>query len=108
MTVSVEADWQSAGARSAVEDGDRLEVELADGRLVLLVGAEGRVFACSADCPHQDTPLCDGVVEGRIMTCPRHFWQWDLADGKPIGIAELPLPVYPIEERDGELFVRID
>jgi toluene monooxygenase system ferredoxin subunit len=107
MTVSAEA-WHRACAATEVGPGDRLEVELGGGRRVLLLGAASGLVACAADCPHQDSPLCDGELEGDVLTCPIHFWQWSLPDGAPIGLAEMPLPVYPVELRDGTLFVRMD
>jgi toluene monooxygenase system ferredoxin subunit len=81
-------------------------VTLPDGRLVLLVGTDAGVFATCADCPHQDTPLVDGSVEGTILTCPVHFWQWDMRTGEPIGLAELPLPTFQVKVESGYLFVR--
>jgi toluene monooxygenase system ferredoxin subunit len=108
MTALVDTGWVAAGPRAGIADGDRREVSLADGRFVLLVGAAGRVFACAADCPHQDSPLCDAPVEGTVLTCPLHFWQWDLVDGAPLGIAELPLPVFEVREEDGEILVRVE
>jgi toluene monooxygenase system ferredoxin subunit len=43
-----------------------------------------------------------------VLTCPLHFWQWDLVDGAPLGIAELPLPVFEVREEDGEILVRVE
>ena len=106
MTVSVEEGWAYACTREDVPPGIRLEVALPDGTPVLIVGTEAGVFACCADCPHQDTPLAEGMVEGTVLTCPVHFWQWDLRDGDPIGLAELPLPLFDVIERDGALHVR--
>jgi toluene monooxygenase system ferredoxin subunit len=37
-----------------------------------------------------------------------HFWQWDLLDGSPLGIAELPLPVFEVREENGEILVRVE
>ena len=107
MTASADT-WHRACAIGDVEPGDRLEVELPDGRRVLLLGAESGIVACSADCPHQDSPLCDGSLDGDVLTCPIHFWQWHLPEGAPIGLAEIPLPVYPVELREGAIFVRMD
>jgi nitrite reductase/ring-hydroxylating ferredoxin subunit len=104
MTAS--AEWQRACADGDVKPGDRLEVELG-GRRVLLLGAASGIVACAADCPHQDTPLCDGDLDGDVLTCPIHFWQWQLPDGAPLGLAELPLPVHPVELRDGAVWVRL-
>jgi toluene monooxygenase system ferredoxin subunit len=107
MTALVDTTWRRACARGDLADGDRKEVTLPDGRLVLLVRAAGRVFACAADCPHQDSPMCDATVDGTVITCPMHFWQWDLVDGSPLGIAEMPLPVFEVREADGQILVRV-
>lgn len=100
--------WHRACAVSDVGPGDRVEVDLSNGRRVLLLGAASGVVACAADCPHQDSPLCDGSLDGDVLTCQIHFWQWQLPDGAPMGLAEMPLPVYPVELREGAIFVRMD
>jgi toluene monooxygenase system ferredoxin subunit len=105
MTASAEG-WQRACAAEEVPEGALHEVELSDGRRVLLLGAASGIVACAADCPHQDSPLCDGTLEGDTLTCTIHFWQWRLPDGAPMGLAELPLPVYPVELRDGQVLVK--
>jgi nitrite reductase/ring-hydroxylating ferredoxin subunit len=50
-------------------------VELPGGACVLLLGAAAGMVACAADCPHQDSPLCDGALDGDTLTCPIQFWQ---------------------------------
>ncbi len=77
---------------------ERAEVALPDGRLLLLLRTCRGLRACPADCPHQDTPLFDVPVVDGVLTCPTHFWQWDLATGEPLGLAEMPLPLFPIRE----------
>ena len=99
--------WQRACAATDVPLGERLEVDLPGGQRVLLLGASSGVLACAADCPHQDSPLCDGALDGDVLTCPIHFWQWQLPDGSPMGLAELPLPMHPVELRDGEVYVKL-
>jgi len=106
MTNSDEDGWERACERSALPTGEKAEITLSDGTLILLIATEDRVFACCADCPHQDTPLIDGPVEGTVLTCPEHFWQWDLTTGEPMGIAELPLPLFETREEDGVIFVK--
>jgi len=106
MTASADR-WRRACPAADVPPGERLEVELEGGGRVLLLGAASGVVACAADCPHQDSPLCDGALDGDVLTCPIHFWQWRLPDGEPMGLAEMPLPVFPVEEREGELYVRV-
>jgi len=106
MTVSVDA-WETIAGLDDLAVGDRAEVTLASGRLVLVVRSESGYFACCADCPHQDTPLAEGSVEGTILTCPVHFWQWNLVTGEPVGIAELPLPIYELRRIDKGWQIRL-
>jgi toluene monooxygenase system ferredoxin subunit len=106
MTASAEG-WQRACAVEQVPYGALHEVELSGGARVLLLGAASGIVACAADCPHQDSPLCDGSLEGDTLTCPIHFWQWLLPAGTPAGLAELPLPTFPVELRDGAVWIRL-
>ncbi|MGH8599695.1 MAG: cyclic nucleotide-binding domain-containing protein, partial [Burkholderiales bacterium] len=61
--------------------------------------------AYQAICPHQDTPLCEGLYDGSVLTCHLHLWQWDIRNGAPIGLAEAPLQRYPVELEDDSIFV---
>lgn len=106
MTSLVDEGWEQVCQRAELSNGEKREVTLADSTLVLLIATNEGVFACCADCPHQDTPLIDGPVDGTVLTCPEHFWQWDLKNGEPMGIAELPLTLFETAENDGKIFVR--
>lgn len=106
MTDLVEQDWVPACARSEISDGDKLEIELPNGDFVLLLGVNGKVIAVCGDCPHQDTPLAEGSLIGSVLTCPVHFWQWDVESGEMLGPAELPLPSYDVREDEGQVFIR--
>ena len=44
----------------------------ADGHEILAIGNQ---------CPHQGGNLCDGFVEGDIVICPLHGWEFDLRSG---------------------------
>lgn len=106
MTDLAEAGWIAVCARDEIADGDKLEVELPDGDFVLLLGVSGAVIAVCADCPHQDTPLAEGTLEGPVLTCPVHFWQWNVETGEMMGPAELPLRRFELREADGQVYVR--
>jgi len=53
-----------------------------DGVKVALFNVEGRFHAIDNVCPHQGGPLGEGFVRGRIVTCPFHFWQFDVTTGR--------------------------
>lgn len=87
--------WKIACEKSDVSDGDMVEVDL-DGVTVLIVNAGGEYFAIPPSCPHMEEPLKTGVCNGRMLTCIKHLWQWDLSTAEPLGPAEVPLKKYDI------------
>lgn len=105
MTVLADV-WQALGPLDDLGLGDKKEVALANGKLVLLIRNESGLHACCADCPHQTTPLAEGSLDGDILMCPLHFWQWNIRTGEKVGIAELPLEVFELREENGEWFIR--
>jgi nitrite reductase/ring-hydroxylating ferredoxin subunit len=75
-----------------------------DGRQVLLIAAEGRVFAIANRCPHEGYPLSEGSLAGCVLTCNWHNWKFDLRSGETL-VGSDPVRTYPVEERSGEIFV---
>jgi MocE subfamily Rieske [2Fe-2S] domain protein len=68
-----------------------------------------QLFATDGVCTHGNTHLADGLVKGKIIECPKHNGRFNLADGSP---ARAPvcrgLATYPIEERNGRLWLNIE
>jgi nitrite reductase (NADH) small subunit len=48
---------------------------------VALFNVEGEYYALENVCPHQGSPIVDGWIEGRTVTCPWHAWCFDLRTG---------------------------
>ena len=48
---------------------------------IALFNVEGEYYALENACPHQGSPIVDGFVEGRTITCPWHAWCFDLRTG---------------------------
>jgi nitrite reductase/ring-hydroxylating ferredoxin subunit len=79
---------------------------IADGAAVIVrVGAE--VVAFPNRCLHQDSPLADGMVFRGQLTCPLHFWRYDLPSGEHVGrmgaLERYPVAVGP----DGRAVVTV-
>ncbi len=65
--------------------GAAKEVEF-EGRVYGLFNVDGEIMAMDAICPHQGGPLVDGPVEGLMVTCPWHGWQFNIkTGGTPLG-----------------------
>jgi nitrite reductase/ring-hydroxylating ferredoxin subunit len=52
-----------------------------DGEDVVLYRRGSEIFALGNECPHQGGNLCDGWIEGDILSCPLHGWEFDLRTG---------------------------
>lgn len=66
---------------------------------------DGEVVALDGRCLHRDGPVADGVVRDGVVTCPWHFWRYELATGTLIGDHTQGLRRYPAEVRDGIVHV---
>src|ERR1051326_4656274 len=75
------------------------------GKQILLVAAEGRVFAIANRCPHEGYPLSEGTLGPNcLLTCNWHNWKFDLASGEAL-VGRDPVRRYLVELRGGEIFV---
>lgn len=88
-----------------VPENGLLEVEIEGALKVVVANAGQRYFACQAICPHQEVPLCEGLFDGKVLTCHMHLWQWDIRTGAPIGLAEAPLQTFELSVEDGVIYL---
>lgn len=73
-----------------------------DGFAVAVFNAGGgRFYACGATCPHEDGPLAEGWLEGDVVVCPWHGFDFELVTGRCRVADDLAVPVYPARLIDG-------
>ena len=100
--------WAEACASAELGPADIVRFDCARRSFAICRDEEGRLHALDGMCTHGNTHLCDGLVKGGIIECPKHNGRFNLADGSP---ARAPvrrgLATYPVEERDGRVFVNI-
>ena len=49
-----------------------------DGNQVAVWNLGGNFFAFQNVCPHRGGPVGEGELEGNVITCPWHGWQFDV------------------------------
>lgn len=81
--------------------GEMMPVECA-GHCVLLVNLDHKIYAYENACPHLRTPLSEGSLQGRVLTCSTHGWQFDASSGRGINpqIASLKSVAVQVENED--------
>ena len=101
------SDWRAVIELDEIWEGELVTCQV-DGIAVLFVNIDGDVHAFLDKCPHAGTPLNRGLLEGRVLTCATHHWQFDVVDG---GVGVNPkncrLISYPVRIEDGKVLVQI-
>jgi len=101
------SDWREVIELDEIWEGE-LVTRQVDGIAVLFVNIDGDIHAFLDKCPHAGTPLNQGLLEGRVLTCATHLWQFDVVDGG-VGInpKNCQLISYPVRIEDGKVLVQL-
>lgn len=76
-----------------------------DGKPMALANVGGSYYAIDNTCLHRGGPLGQGVLEGGVVTCPWHGWQFDVTSGKiPVNPA-VGVSCYKVEVRGDDVWV---
>ncbi|MEN8839790.1 MAG: thiamine pyrophosphate-dependent enzyme [Octadecabacter sp.] len=106
-------DWISVGHIEDLPEG-RVKTVTARTTSICLSHFDGQWAAMNNHCPHQRGPLGEGTIEKGVdgkcwIRCPWHGWDFDPITGAPPGGHEdSGQTVYPVEVRDGEIFVGLE
>ncbi|MFF1633133.1 non-heme iron oxygenase ferredoxin subunit [Leifsonia sp. NPDC058248] len=74
--------------------------------IAVVKDSDGHVHAIGDTCTHGEISLAEGFVEGETLECWAHGSQFSLVSGKPINLpAYEPVPVYPVEIIDGDVYI---
>jgi nitrite reductase (NADH) small subunit len=95
--------WHRIGP---IDDLDERRGFLVDGRVaVFRCGAE--VFAVDNTCPHRGDSLADGIVTDCVVTCPGHWWRFDVRTGTRLGTPQITVSRYATMVEDGIVSVAL-
>ncbi len=90
-------------------------IPLREGRCVEFGRKEIAIFrlpdkflAVDNRCPHNQGPLCDGMVTGQSVVCPLHGWKVCLDSGR-VTRPDVPVGVrtYPVRVVDGIIEIQL-
>ena len=78
-----------------------------EGKAIALANVGGKYHAINNTCLHRGGPLGQGVLEGNVVTCPWHGWQYDVTSGKVMQNPAVGVDCYALEIRGEDIFVEI-
>lgn len=75
--------------------GEKIRI-LVEGRALVLVHTEAGFSAFHDRCPHAGARMSDGYLDGEVLMCERHHWQFNACTGKGINPLARQLDPYPL------------
>lgn len=110
------------GPASEIPMGEKRIIE-ADGLSIGIFNIGGEFFAIKNVCPHAGAPLClghiqtthrpsdvgefDPALEGRVLRCPWHGWEFDIVTGKGLYDRPSRVATYQVVDEDGVLSLHL-
>ena len=100
--------WVKACATDDVEEEDLIRWDHAGATYAIYRSPEGDFFATAGLCTHEQVHLCDGLVMGHLIECPKHNGQFDYRTGEAKRTpACTALRTFPVRVEDGQVFVQV-
>jgi 3-phenylpropionate/trans-cinnamate dioxygenase ferredoxin subunit len=102
-----ERSWFFAINESELDEGEKKPL-LLEGDKILLLRQGGGLYAISNKCPHMDCPLSKGTLNGYVIQCPCHDWQFDIRSGEFLNAGEIKVRAYETRVTDGKVYVNME
>lgn len=99
-------NFVSVGKTEDVMSGSGFVAEV-NGQSVAVFNVEGSYYAIDNTCLHRGGPLGEGELEGEVVTCPWHGWEYNVKTGACINNPSVCLKSYPVLVEGSELKVKL-
>ena len=89
-----------------VPEGSVRQIRVGDEEIAV-ANCDGAFYATQGHCIHLQGPLGEGWLEGCVLTCPWHGWQYDVRTGENEFDRAIQLQTYDVDIADGTIRVRL-
>ena len=90
------AEFIKVASLSELEPGACKAVE-AGGKTIALFNVDGTIYALDNTCLHRGGPLGEGTLEGDVVTCPLHMWEYNVRTGETLADPSLKVESYAVQ-----------
>ena len=94
-----------AAKMEEIPPGTIREIQVDGNKAVALANVEGKLYAINNTCLHRGGPLGQGTMNGEVVTCPWHGWQYNVTTGKVVQNPAVGVDCYRVEVRGEDIFV---
>jgi 3-phenylpropionate/trans-cinnamate dioxygenase ferredoxin subunit len=101
--------WIDACAPDDIDEEDLIRFDHAGQSYAIYHAPDGGFFATDGRCTHEDVHLCDGLVLGYLIECPKHNGQFDYRTGEAKRAPACKnLRTYPVKLEGGRIWLGLD
>ena len=87
-----------------VKPGQGIVAEV-NGQTLAIFNVDGTFHAIDNTCKHRGGPLGEGDLEGEVVTCPWHGWQFNVATGECVKNPTAKVEVYQVKVEGNDVKV---
>jgi nitrite reductase (NADH) small subunit len=97
-------EFVRAAGTGDVKPGSGIVAEI-NGKSIAVFNIEGSFYAIDNTCIHRGGPLGEGEVEGTVVTCPWHGWQFNVTTGACVNNPSGRVESYPVKVEGADVKV---
>jgi nitrite reductase/ring-hydroxylating ferredoxin subunit len=97
-------DFVRVASTAEVKPGQAHVVEV-NGKTIAVFNVDGTFHAIDNTCVHRGGPLGEGDVEGSVVTCPWHGWQFNVTTGECLKNPAAKVEVYQVKVEGEDITV---
>ena len=100
------SDWIQIANVADIAVGEGKEFTVGD-RIIALFHIDGSFRAIDGICAHAGGPIAAGALNGCIVTCPWHGWQYDVTTGEMCLNSQIRLESFPVKVEGDAILVAL-
>lgn len=89
------AEFVRVAGTNDVKPGHGIVAEV-NGKTLAIFNVDGTYHVTDNDCIHRGGPLGEGDLEGHVVSCPWHGWQFDVTTGECVKNPSAKVNVYQV------------
>lgn len=78
-----------------------------EGKNIAIFNVGGTFHAIENKCAHRAGPLAEGFIDGKVVFCPWHDWQYDVTTGACLNAPGFEVRRFSVSVRDGDVLVDV-
>ena len=99
-------NFVKVASTSDLKPGTAMTV-VANGKDIALYKVGGKIYATDNTCIHQGGPRGEGILEGEVISCPWHMWEYNVCTGEKVGNNSIKVTTFPVEVEGTDIKVGV-